>query len=425
MWAWATTAATVGLLLATPPQKPEAIEQGFIKTVCYVGRGNRFRVNSPDVATGPYRDRWEAKQAGEMALRVDGDPSHARAAELYLELWGGHPGVARKRFTLNGKSTYLLPEVGAAAKHCTYSYPSVPLRPEELVRGPNVLRFSCDRGTTFWGHYLIRAACLRLAVGGDDPAIAQAGLVGFRATVSTRAAGEERVRLALRCPDPMRDRIEAVEYWGRYHGYDERGDGRRDDFHGFTKDLVPAGILGRVDVPPFEMVWDLGMVADSRDLAARAVVRFKGVDNLLYVTEPTPPVAFPQRSTTVRLVYADALPRPFWSRAGHKKTCVLTLDKDPGRIERAQLHITVWDGGAGSVTSPLRVNREPLPTPSWRGRHDLIYTVIELDPTVLRRGGNEVQVYSDTRHHGIEVCLPGPALMVRLRAPRGDKEPVR
>ena len=83
--------------------------------------GNRFRVNSPDTAEGRFKDRPEAKMTGLMTIDVDDDLTHATAAGLYLELWGGHPGVVNKRVTLNGLSEYALPEVGAAEKNCTYS----------------------------------------------------------------------------------------------------------------------------------------------------------------------------------------------------------------------------------------------------------------------------------------------------------------
>ena len=390
-------------------------EGEFIRSFCYANKGNAFRVNSPEAAMGRYRDRWEAKQTGELKLPIRMDLDHLRRAELYLELWGGHPGVARKRFTLNGKGTYALPEVGAAAGHCTYSYPAVELKLDELVPGANVFQFTCEKGRTFWGHYLLRAACVRLAVAAGHPSIRRAGLSGFAATVSAKPGSGETVKLSLTCPQGLRERIASVEYWGRYRGYDENGDGNSEDFHGFTKDLKPVGIIAVAPGPSFQADWDLSMVPDSSQLAVRAVVRFKGADDLAFVTDPLTGVSFPRRSGPVRLIYAKDLPRPFWSRAGRKRTCTLMLDDDPEQIERAQLHITVWDGGKGEVPSPLRLNGKALPTRHWRGRHDLLHTVIDLDPSALRKGPNEVLVHSDTAHHGIEVCLPGPALVVRLR----------
>ena len=40
-------------------------------------------------------------------------------------------------------------------------------------------------------------------------------------------------------------------------------------------------------------------------------------------------------------------------------------------------------------------------------------TRLPIDPAILRRGDNEIVVHSDTEHHGIEVLLPGPAIVVR------------
>jgi len=391
---------------------------GFVRSFAYVGKGNAFRVNSPDTATGRYRDRPEARQTGKLTLRIDEDPGACRGAELYLELWGGHPGVARKRFTVNGKGAYPLPEVGAAAGHCTYSYPVVPLKLSDLVAGENVFQFACDKGRAFWGHYLLRTACVRLALAPGHPSVRRAGLTGFKAAVSARPGGGETIKLSLDCPADLRKRIASVAYRGKYRGYDENGDGDSEDFHGFTKDLKPVGVIAVAAGPAFGADWDLSMVPDGKQLAVRAVVRFKGADDLSFVTDPLTGVPFPRRDGRVKLICAKDLPKPFWSRAGREKTCTLTLDDDPARVERAQLHVTVWDGGKGKVAAPLRLNGKALPTPRWRGRHDLLYTVIDLDPSALRKGANEVRVHSDTAHHGIEVCLPGPALVVRLRGRR-------
>ena len=102
-----------------------------------------------------YGDRPEAHANGLMTLLLRENLPMLKAAHLYLELWGGHPHTANKRFTLNGKGGYSLPETGAAAGHCVYTYPSIPLVLSDLVRGTNALQLSCDRGDSFWGHYIV------------------------------------------------------------------------------------------------------------------------------------------------------------------------------------------------------------------------------------------------------------------------------
>jgi hypothetical protein len=93
-----------------------------------------------------------------MTLRVDDDLRHVTRAWLCLELWGGHPGVANKRVTVNDRTTYTLPEVGAAGNNCTYSYPQIELKLDDLVPGDNVLQFACD------GTPLRRSATVRIGL---------------------------------------------------------------------------------------------------------------------------------------------------------------------------------------------------------------------------------------------------------------------
>ena len=86
--------------------------------------------------------------AQQMLIRAEENLFRLTAAEFYCEAWGGHPGTANKRITVNGRSTYFLPRVGAEEGHCTYFYPSVPLKLTDLVNGYNAFQFACDRGTS-------------------------------------------------------------------------------------------------------------------------------------------------------------------------------------------------------------------------------------------------------------------------------------
>jgi hypothetical protein len=387
---------------------------GFVLQTWAPLKGNGFRVNSPTVPP-QFRSRWEGKQTGRLALALPHDPAACRRAELYLELWGGHPGTAGKRFTVNGHGPYDLPEVGSAAGHCTYSYPTVRVDRGHLRQGENVFQFTCADGGSFWPHYLIRAACLRLAVGADHPQVAAAGLRGFAATV--RAAPDppaETVTLALVAEGPAAGRVAAVEYRGRYTGFDENGSGRGDDWHGFTKDREPVGIVGRAEAAPFAAAWDLAMVPDQQSVAARAAVHFAGADGLTYETPATDPIPMPRRRGRVTLHYPSDMPKPFWSRDGKARACTIPVAAEPKRIARAALHVAIWDGGRGRTAEPFTLNGRPLEV-AGAGRHDMLYRPVAVDPSHLRRGENEVRVLAETEHHGIEVLLPGPALVVRTR----------
>jgi len=140
-------------------------------------------------------------------------------------------------------------------------------------------------------------------------------------------------------------------------------------------------------------------------------VRFKDAPGLSYRT-PTTAVAAPKRNAHVTLHYAEKLPRPFWVRDDHVQTCQIHLDVEPEQIVRAELRVLIWDGGHGTIESPFQLNGHSLPV-AGRGKHDVLYRVLLINPKMLNRGANEIRLQSQTIHHGIEVLLPGPAIIVR------------
>jgi hypothetical protein len=85
------------------------------------------------------------------------------------------------------------------------------------------------------------------------------------------------------------------------------------------------------------------------------------------------------------------------------------LPLDPRQIGQAELHLVIWDGGAGTVRDAFTLNGHPLPVASGKSRHDVIYRQLPVDPKILKAGANQIELLADTEHHGIEVLLPGPA----------------
>jgi hypothetical protein len=206
-----------------------------------------------------------------------------------------------------------------------------------------------------------------------------------------------------------------VHFQGYYDGYDENGDGRSLDWHGYTKRRRPTAVIATTKTAPFSATWDVSMLPAQTGLKVRALVEFDDLPNLLYETAAVsaPPIA-ENRGGTVSVHHAADLPHPFWSRANKKQTCTIDVPIDPARIERAELHVVVWDGGAGGVSEYFTLNGKFLPVAD-QGRHDVLYRRLRIEPSLLRRGKNTIELLSDTDHHGIEVLLPGPALVLRTK----------
>jgi hypothetical protein len=374
------------------------------------GFNRRFRVNSPETSLHPtFGSRSEARSSGMLQIFMPEDPRQLDAVELYLELWGGHPGTANRRVTVNGRSQHPIPENGTAAGHCTHLYPTIRLRREDVVNGYNAVQFACDQGSTFWGHFIVDNACLRAGLPPTHPDLAKLGLDRFRAQVRVQAGPGEAFTLELESNQP--DRILQADFRGFYEGYDENGDGITRDWHGFTKHRRPEAWLGGSSAPPFRVPWDTSMLPEAA-AGVRARLTFRDAPGLIYETAPVTGLSLPSKGASrVSCIAATSLPVPFWSRAGKPKSAKIELPFAPRTIQRAQLHVVVWDGGRGTVQHPFRLNGQPLEV-CGKGAHDVIYSVHEVAPKLLERD-NLIEVLSDTDHHGIEILLPGPALIAR------------
>lgn len=426
VWTGATPA--IARSQALPDRADEPREGRFVRLWWFehgMEHGNptsnrRFRVNAPEVVLHPtFGYRQEVRSSGMLQILVEEDLRKIAGAELYLELWGGHPGTMHKRVTPNGRTTYWLPEVGTASGHCTHQYPTVRLKITDLAPGYNAFQFACDQGPSFWGHFIVDNACVRVWLPRSHPDIAKARLEDFAPSpVAVRRADTEILEISLRAADQESARIARVDYYGFYEGYDENGNAETRDWHGFTKNRLPVGHLGSSTVAPYRLSWDTSMLPAQRDMAVRATIIFKDPANLIYETAPLGHLStIESRGATVKGYGLAEKPVPFWSRANQKRRATIELDIDPADIERAELHTVVWDGGRGGVKEYFTLNGRHFEV-AGAGRHDSIYTILPVPPGLLRRGTNEIVLLSDTEHHGIEVLEPGPMLWVRSRQSR-------
>ena len=376
----------------------------------------RLRVNDTELSLHKtFGKRSEAKANGLMLVSINEDLFHLKAAQLYLEMWGGHPGTSSKRFGANGKQIYNVPEVGAAAGHCTYSYPVIPLKVHHLVTGVNAFQFACDRGSSFWGHFIIDNAAVRCFLKADHPDLTQAVLKGFSANVKLPNPGnvlQDITEILISYPSELEKSIVSADYFGRYLGFDDDGDGHEYDWHGFTQKKQYQNHIGSASKPPFSVKWNTSMVPSQPEpMAICAVVQLKG--GLHYVTDTLDYLTFPANRGPVVIYKCSSMPTPFWSRDSKENKAVIKLPKDISFLQRVQLMIKIWDGGEGKVTEPFKINGHPYPITSRRAVHDVVFTVAEVNPEHLKPGKNQITLLSDTEHHGIEVLLPGPVLIAR------------
>jgi hypothetical protein len=243
----------------------------------------------------------------------------------------------------------------------------------------------------------------------------QKGLKEFTANVKLTDPGNvlgDIAEISISYPKNLEHTIVSVDYFGRHLGFDDSGDGRENDWHGFTQKRQFQNNVGSTSKPPFTVRWDTTMIpSQPGPMAICAVIKMKGGFN--YVTETLDDLTFSADRDRVVMYKCPSMPTPFWSRDSKEKKAVIKLPKDISSLKRVQLMIKIWDGGEGKVKEPFKINGHHYSITSHKAVHDVVFTIAEVNPKHLKPGINQIKLLSDTEHHGIEVLLPGPVLMAR------------
>lgn len=378
--------------------------------------GERTRVSDRGMSTHPeFSSRYEAQVNGLALVMVKDTISQLVMAELICEMWGGHPRTANKRFQINGGKTYSLPSEKTAVGNCEYLFPTIKIAETELVIGTNANQFTCDRGETFWGHFLLEEIGIRCYYRPDAQFLKRSGLTDFRAVPKFSDINlSESVDIYLKFDKSYEEKILRVHYFGYYKGYDWNGSGKESQWHGYQFKRNWNGHIGTVSEPPYRCNWDTRMIPDQdQPMGILALVEFN--NGIKCWSDVSAAFNFPSDRPHVKLIYCSDMPVPFWSRDGQLKKATFKLPGNPEDIEESQLYLKIWDGGEGDIKDPFKLSGIPYRITSGNSPHDLVCTINEVDPASLKKGSNEIELISDTEHHGIEVCLPGPALVVRYK----------
>lgn len=376
----------------------------------------RLRVNDPHTSLDPlYGGRPEAGAPGIAFIDLDADIFDILEARLRLELWGGHPGTAAKRVTVNGRGNYYLPETGTALGHCTYSDISIPLSPGDLIRGRNGFQFSCDRGSSFWGHYIIDNLALELGYKNPPPWILSripffASPPPVELDLSERERGVH-FRLTSRGMAGLeRGELLRADIFASYPGPRLPLDGEGGDrkFRGYMRGRRWCGNIGSLNASIRELFFDPGLLPlGTKEVTFSVELSLPG--GLFALLELGKNAFSPGAGGRMLPFFPVEQPRPFWSRAGKRAEARFVLDQVDRRDWKLQVRF--WNGGAGTVTEPVRLNGHPLQLLSSGAPHDLEGYEIDLEPSLLREGENRFTLLSDTEHHGIELLYPGPVIL--------------
>ena len=260
----------------------------------------------------------------------------------------------------------------------------------EFVMGNNAIQFGCDRGTTFWGHFIIDQLAVRCYLDDKDPFLVSSGLGSFSAKpVIQNKLIQDQSEISIEYPAQFRDQIAAVHYFAKYSGYDEKGSGKDNEWHGYTHDRVFRGHIGTSESEPFRVNWNTSMIPDQPgQMAVKALIELK--NGIFCWSDILSGLTFPPNRPHVRIIYCTEIPRPFWSRNNQLMTAVFELPEDLSKAKSVELHVRIWDGGEGEISEPFTINGKPYEITTGKAVHDLVYSKVAVDIKDLGTGSNRI-----------------------------------
>ena len=378
-------------------------------------RGDTWRVTDPAA-----RHEGSKQYLPNPKLKLEiTDLQGAARAEAVIARWGGHPGTSKKRLRVNGRPWIDIPEIatvtGPLRPECVMyqDNPVVPVPLEDLREGENIFEGTCSDQICYgfgWGQWGWDAVIVRVYYSDAKPHPTG------RITGPTRGATiEDNPKLAAVAEGAAG--IARVDFLAYYEGHDEDGDGVFRDWHhayqfnrrspdgGQYPEI--SGHAGTARAAPFEVEWNTRWVADQTGI--QIVARIQDKAGVWFVTEPVRDLALSRTKYAVRFYKPSGVPERYWVRAKRSASSVVAIpETEPlDRAIQAVVHLRTWNGESENFS----VNGSAAPIGG--GNHVFADTSPGVAVDALNKGENKMDFRSETAHHGVEVCWPGPSLTVR------------
>ncbi len=391
--------------------------------------GDTWRVTDPNINLGVYPQADPFVPNPRLPLTVN-DLQGATRVEAVISLWGGHIGTTGKKIRFNNNNWITIPELGSQngipSGHNGQCYISevtltvnVPLA--HLISGTNYFEGTNTGQTCYnfgWGQHGWYNLMLRVYY---DPAQkshptghistpSTGGTIGENPTVSATVAGGN---------------VDRIDFLASYYGYDTDGDGI---YTGYHYDYQPASIsegsmnirnhVGTATGSTRQVTWNTQWVPDQAQGGIRLLARMRDASGVWYCTEEVTGLTL-SRTGSVKLYVSSTLRERAWARGDLPvvtSTVTIPSSETIADATAAVYHNRTWNG--------IDTAREPGETHYRRfngwtdgeygDNHFYSYDVRTVPINQLKQGTNTFSFYSQTtKHHGIEILWPGPALTVR------------
>ena len=342
------------------------------------------------------------------------DLDHAVRAELSVEYWGGHIGTGGQKFRINEHDWLDIPQpAGTPTNPVCYQRTllgnnavAIPL--EQLKQGENVVQFAAGPQVKYsfkWGFYWIYDFTIRVYYDAKKPhptgrvtSPAAAATLGDRPALAAEASGET---------SPVR----RVDFIGFYDDFDWAGNGLFRQWHWQTIHGVMQRQLGSAAAAPWRATWQNEWVPDQ-DVAMQIAAKITDATGVSFITPAVEGLKLHRTGRVVKMYRPAKVPESFQARAKKKAGCIIPVTDDLAGARAARMVVATWSGSNDdNSVHELRLNGERLAN-RFGVMHNYSVNALDVPLSRLKRGDNEVTIYSEFDGHALEINWPGPVLLI-------------
>jgi hypothetical protein len=340
------------------------------------------------------------------------------SATLLIDYWSGHPGTTDKRLRLDDgpwQSFDPLLEGSTAEesfKNVAQFNLAVDVPLPALTDGSLSLEGACGANGFKWGQWGWYGFLLHTAL---DPVRFPPNPATVHLVTENNGTFTDSPTVEITTPPGAAD-ITEVRVFARYEGPDENGDGVLTGWHGFFHHSAWLGHVGTLTAPPWRLTWDTTWIPDQKPGTIALIAHVRDTRGVWTATPILDQLTLERPHHRV-VMHSSFRTRPFfWVRDGQLKSAVIPtgIADDPAQAEAAVLYLRGWNllnNEAGYT--PVRLNTGPWLTHVTGRDHYFSQDYFPVPPAQLQVGDNLVAFTSSTKHHGVEILWPGPALLLR------------
>ncbi|MFP4145492.1 MAG: hypothetical protein ACLFV3_10150 [Phycisphaeraceae bacterium] len=279
-------------------------------------------------------------------------------------------------------------------------FPTINVPLEHLRSGENQFKFRIDAeprepGDEGWYQNLVYNVVLRVYYDESKPhptgeitSPASDSEIGRTATIAARV-------------EPAESPIAKVEFIGFYEDFDRDGDGIYREYQRAYDDdpaCSVVGIIGLAEQSPWQVAWDTSWLPDQKGPMHIAAL-VSDESGMTYMTPEARNVRLVRPNLSVEMCPPYNVPSGWVTRKGRMEAN-FDVTGDPAKATAAKMLFHAWGGndGAGGWVNETEIphfkSGKPVPVEA------------------LRQGQNTI-ANAKGGHHGLEICWPGPVVLIQ------------